>query len=1010
MRYVMQLAVIVLLVLGSSNGVMDNQYENKFSVEWSNLYKYLLDVAYSGLQAGKIQDDLNENYEWTHDTVDGPAILEKKIETFADIIHSNLASVWQLRDSILQNFDFSQTPAPVIPRERNCCFAAELHPEGCFKTPQANETGLAFRTNAQIMNQLSLNNELYTQVLLQHLTLYDGSMLLYPAKPTAEIASCTTYDPRRRYWYVEVEAPYPRDVVLLVDEASPAPPELLLLALNRVLDCITSSDRIVVAPSADIAEHGWRRGDWWAGELRAGLGVWVDGHELLKEKLMYLIETEVASLTRRFASHVDALHWAQYLLYAKPIYPLKVKRDAVDIVVLVTNRPGWGSWRDNEELSNNVHNLIEENATLIVLALPGADDALAEGEPSPTYQAALHVTTISNESQLNRANLARYFTSPDFEENAFESDSPNRAVITLPYFDAFGANLVMTICLPIKLNGSFWGSACNDISVVNLFERLISVPGVNDGYAFVMDGYGRSMMHPLVPSPSKLKDHPLFIQMTELEQHNEAQLILQHMIDRQTGSKIVDGKLIRNVGRPFQIALPNAVSRVKIPLLYSYGVIKWAPISMAVVLPLQDSKTTKVSYTCKTEQLCQSPHFQYHRLDLEEKKPPTCRYFGKEAVKSNAVIKLAPSCFRDVLSYIKHEDNRTVAQLYDIFKHNHAMANFLWGSELREDVALGERVEEYWKTAADWRPCVGTRFLATQRGVLALYPGSQLPNQAYDPRQRPWYRGAVESASTTPVVVVSPPYCDILGAGLIVTASMALTSPIDPNTVVAVVAGDFSSHSMTDNFVQLLPQCAGRFSCFLIDKSGYVVVHTKWQNKPPVHPTDCEVPEHGAHVNMVEPAIGLKLVEIDILKRQACFDYEESDLFQYWTVELPLSRTQVITDDFAINHIPFSNLFLVVYEPSADKARGCVCPKSWMIGRPFKCRNTCTDFCECPCVAAPNTERCRLNARDILRKKVPPCWPKVSVNEIHPTSFDAHLKELPPCSFSNCTVSARRSS
>lgn len=64
------------------------------------------------------------------------------------------------------------------------------------------------------------------------------------------------------------------------------------------------------------------------------------------------------------------------------------------------------------------------------------------------------------------------------------------------------------------------------------------VTGVEDGYAFVMDGYGRAMMHPLVPSPSKLKDHPFFIQMTELEQHEEAQPILQDMVDGQTGSKV----------------------------------------------------------------------------------------------------------------------------------------------------------------------------------------------------------------------------------------------------------------------------------------------------------------------------------------------------------------------------------------------------------------------------------------------------------------------------------------
>lgn len=49
----------------------------------------------------------------------------------------------------------------------------------------------------------------------------------------------------------------------------------------------------MVAPSSDIAERGWTMGDWWAGEMRAGLGMWMDGHEYLKDKLKLLIKTEV---------------------------------------------------------------------------------------------------------------------------------------------------------------------------------------------------------------------------------------------------------------------------------------------------------------------------------------------------------------------------------------------------------------------------------------------------------------------------------------------------------------------------------------------------------------------------------------------------------------------------------------------------------------------------------------------------------------------------------------------
>lgn len=73
------------------------------------------------------------------------------------------------------------------------------------------------------------------------------------------------------------------------------------------------------------------------------------------------------------------------------------------------------------------------------------------------------------------------------------------------------------------------------------------------------------------------------------------------------------------------------------------------------------------------------------------------------------------------------------------------------------------------------------------------------------------FRRAVESVSKDPMVSLSPPYCDAFGAGLIVTMSMALTSPRDPKNVIAVVAGDFTCQYMNDNFVQQLPQCEGKY-------------------------------------------------------------------------------------------------------------------------------------------------------------------------------------------------------
>lgn len=1002
----LRLCAVLLLVFRA--GCSGQNLENKFRVPYSNLYELLLNIADQGLQARRIQDDLETNFDWQYQEPEGEQLLKQRLNAVSHILEDNVASVWELRETILDNFDdFLVDPAPLVPREQNCCYSSKQNDSlgTCVTTANKDETGLAVNAGPEILTEMMYDDMGYTT---QYFALKDGSMIMTLGF-NHNFTICETYDPRRRYWYVESESPYPRDVVLLVDQTSSMThPELLTATINRIIDCMTSSDRIVAVPSRDIAEYGRFRGNWWASDMRAGLGVWMDGHEFLKDRLRQLIKSEVATTTYRFDSHVDALHWAEDLLYAKPIYPLNVKREPVDIVVLVTGRAGWASWEGNNELADNVNLLVNSNVTLIVFTLPGADEDYEEGSPHATSEAGIHINPIVNKGHLNRANLARYFMNNEsIRVNTFEGPDLEESDISMPYFDAFGASLVISICLPINVNGSFWGSACNDISVVNLFEKLMTVPDIQDAYAFAMDNYGRAMMHPLFPSPTKLSDHPLFIQIQKLEQHDEVFPILQKMVDGQSGSKVVRSQMIRNVGRPFQIELPNAISSSKARLHYFWGSVKGAKMSIAVVLP---QAAVAVTYKCKTKDLCEAPHFQYHRWDVDATKPETCRFFGMEAVRDNALVKLAPSCFKDVLGYMFNENNETVDDLYDIFKFNQAKSDLLVGDELREGVALGERAEEYWRSTDNISQFLGARYMGTSEGVFVVYPGRQLETQSYDPRLRPWYLRAVDSVATEPVVTVSPPYCDSFGAGLIVTVSTALKSPEPHRHAVAVTAGDFTSQYMNDNFVQQLPECEGKFICFLIDNSGYVIMHTKWQNDPPQHPTKCEVPLHGAHINEVEPVISMKLVEMNILKRKGCFDYADLSLFIYWGIELPRHQNQVLAEDFAMNHIPYSNLYLIVYE-SLDRKRGCSCRKaqSSVPGQPQWCRNTCENRCECPCLAAPTTIKCSNHREDLLREQLPACWPRNKVSEGHPTSFAERLKSLEPCKTSNCTAPDRRS-
>lgn len=59
------------------------------------------------------------------------------------------------------------------------------------------------------------------------------------------------------------------------------------------------------------------------------------------------------------------------------------------------------------------------------------------------------------------------------------------------------------------------------------------------------------------------------------------------------------------------------------------------------------------------------------------------------------------------------------------------------------------------------------RYVATDSGVMLMYPGALLP-QSYDPTSRSWF---VRALQFTGRLVITGPYLDDGGAGSIVTLS-----------------------------------------------------------------------------------------------------------------------------------------------------------------------------------------------------------------------------------------------
>ena len=108
-----------------------------------------------------------------------------------------------------------------------------------------------------------------------------------------------------------------------------------------------------------------------------------------------------------------------------------------------------------------------------------------------------------------------------------------------------------------------------------------------------------------------------------------------------------------------------------------------------------------------------------------------------------------------------------------------------------------------------------TTYVGDETGLFTMWPQSQMP-EGYDPRQRPWYQGAVKANGS----VLTEPYIDASTNDLIISAA----TPVRHDGKLLGVAGsDFSLKSLVDmvNSVDL----GGAGFAFLVSKKGEILVH-----------------------------------------------------------------------------------------------------------------------------------------------------------------------------------------
>ena len=108
---------------------------------------------------------------------------------------------------------------------------------------------------------------------------------------------------------------------------------------------------------------------------------------------------------------------------------------------------------------------------------------------------------------------------------------------------------------------------------------------------------------------------------------------------------------------------------------------------------------------------------------------------------------------------------------------------------------------------------LNSTYIATDSGIMRMYPWNNKIEPDYDPRVRDWFT----HAKNTPDIVWSEPYVDASGSGLIVTCSRAV--PTKYGTW--VIASDVTTNTINQNVLNLT--LGGSGYAILVDREGKVI-------------------------------------------------------------------------------------------------------------------------------------------------------------------------------------------
>ena len=91
--------------------------------------------------------------------------------------------------------------------------------------------------------------------------------------------------------------------------------------------------------------------------------------------------------------------------------------------------------------------------------------------------------------------------------------------------------LLTSLCMPVfhKTDNTLFGVVCSDLTMSNLVSDITYFQQGENSYSFIIDGRGRTLMHPLLPLPSQFNGDPIYVEIQHLERESDALEVIESM-------------------------------------------------------------------------------------------------------------------------------------------------------------------------------------------------------------------------------------------------------------------------------------------------------------------------------------------------------------------------------------------------------------------------------------------------------------------------------------------------